>query len=165
MPFVPPMGVPLPANLGGGLSVGGLPQPPATDPEFNGLMDRLAQPDSQTSIPAIVPPAANLSQPADAPGIPSLEGPSASGPMLGPGAPGPISSAGQLFKPLADWLGEVNTSDLKAKDLEQKLADGENVDVHDVMVASEEAGIGLSLTTEIRNRLLDAYQEVMRMQV
>ena len=42
---------------------------------------------------------------------------------------------------------------------------GEAADVHQVMVAVEEAGIALDLMLEIRNRVLEGYQELIRMQV
>jgi flagellar hook-basal body complex protein FliE len=42
---------------------------------------------------------------------------------------------------------------------------GEITDVHQVMVAVEEANTAFSLMMELRNKMLDAYQEVMRMQV
>jgi flagellar hook-basal body complex protein FliE len=40
---------------------------------------------------------------------------------------------------------------------------GEPVDLHEVMISSEEAGIAFDLMMEIRNKLLDAYQEIQRM--
>lgn len=40
-----------------------------------------------------------------------------------------------------------------------------NVDIADLMVSMEKAGLALSLTIEIRNKLLESYQEIMRMQV
>ena len=46
-----------------------------------------------------------------------------------------------------------------------QLVTGEAADVHQVMVAVEEAGIALDLMLEIRNRVLDGYQELIRMQV
>lgn len=45
------------------------------------------------------------------------------------------------------------------------LLSGQNVPVHQVMVASEEASVSFQLMLEVRNRLLDGYQELMRMQV
>jgi len=42
---------------------------------------------------------------------------------------------------------------------------GETTDVHDVMIATEEAGLAFNLMVEIRNKLVESYQELMRMQV
>ncbi len=45
------------------------------------------------------------------------------------------------------------------------LATGDVTDVHDVTIALEEAQLSMSLLIEVRNRVLEAYQEVMRMQM
>ncbi|HTS88775.1 MAG TPA: flagellar hook-basal body complex protein FliE [Gemmatimonadales bacterium] len=42
---------------------------------------------------------------------------------------------------------------------------GEPVELHQVMAASEEAGIALSFLVEMRNKLTDAYRTVMNMQI
>jgi flagellar hook-basal body complex protein FliE len=47
----------------------------------------------------------------------------------------------------------------------EKLARGENVELHEVMIASQKASITLAATMEIRNKVIEAYQEVMRMQI
>ncbi|MBU6429117.1 MAG: flagellar hook-basal body complex protein FliE [Cyanobacteria bacterium REEB65] len=140
-----------------GLSTGGVGGA-SSGQGFNALFDSLA-PAGHAGDPefggAIVPPATSLDQPANWPDMPAV----------GPGAPGPVSSSGKLFKPLADWLGEVNAKVNHATDLEQTLATGGNVDLHDVMVASEEAGIAVSLVTQIRNKALEAFNDIIHMQV
>ncbi|WP_404822338.1 flagellar hook-basal body complex protein FliE [Paenibacillus lycopersici] len=40
-----------------------------------------------------------------------------------------------------------------------------NVDVSQVMVATQQAELGLQLTSQIRNKVIEAYQEIMRMQI
>ena len=45
------------------------------------------------------------------------------------------------------------------------LVTGQAADIHQVMVAVEEAGIARDLLLEIRNKVLEGYQELMRMQV
>lgn len=40
-----------------------------------------------------------------------------------------------------------------------------NVDVSELMIVSEQAKLSLQLTTQIRNKVIEAYQEIMRMQV
>lgn len=61
----------------------------------------------------------------------------------------------------------TNTNDLqeKAQLLAEKFVMGEVSDIHEVMIAAEEAGIALELVMEIRNKLIEAYQELMRLQV
>ncbi len=51
-------------------------------------------------------------------------------------------------------------------DLElQSFMVGESENIHDVMIAMEEATIALELTTQVRNKLVDAYQEIKNMQI
>jgi flagellar hook-basal body complex protein FliE len=66
---------------------------------------------------------------------------------------------------LAEYLGKVNQANLQAEKLSQDLALGKNVELHQVMLATEQASLALQLTVQIRNKVIEAYQEVMRMQV
>lgn len=52
-----------------------------------------------------------------------------------------------------------------ATDLIGRFVRGEPVELHQVMAASEEAGISLEFLVEMRNKLTDAYRSVMNMQV
>ena len=47
----------------------------------------------------------------------------------------------------------------------EKLLTGGNIELHDVMIASQKASITLNATLEIRNKVVEAYQEIMRMSV
>lgn len=60
-----------------------------------------------------------------------------------------------------------NTNDLQAQaaNIAEKFITGEVTEIHDVMIAAEEAGVALNLVMEIRNKLIEAYQEMMRMPV
>lgn len=62
-------------------------------------------------------------------------------------------------------LKQVNNMQQHADVLKQKTATGEIYDLHQVMVATEEARIALELTMQIRNKIIEAYQEISRMQV
>lgn len=68
-----------------------------------------------------------------------------------------------------DWFtAEVNSVNGKLMGAEsdmQKLAVGEAQNLHEVMINLEEARLSFQLLVQVRNRLLEAYQEVMRMQV
>jgi flagellar hook-basal body complex protein FliE len=68
----------------------------------------------------------------------------------------------QVFKEMVQ-----NTNDLEsqAAQIAEKFALGEVTDIHEVMIAAEEAGVALNLVMEIRNKLIEAYQEMMRMPV
>jgi flagellar hook-basal body complex protein FliE len=69
---------------------------------------------------------------------------------------------GQL---LMDALKEVNTTQLEAGELRDAFARGEPVELHDVMIALEKSGVALQLAIQVRNKLLEAYQEISRIQV
>jgi flagellar hook-basal body complex protein FliE len=73
---------------------------------------------------------------------------------------------GQSFSDLVkEFAGDVNSLQFRAGHAIDQLVTGEAADVHQVMVAVEEAGIALDLMLEVRNRLLEGYQELIRMQV
>lgn len=65
----------------------------------------------------------------------------------------------------AHELGAVNSSLVGSDHEVARLAVGEAANLHDVMIHLEEAKLSFQLLAQVRNRLLDAYQEVMRMQV
>lgn len=68
-------------------------------------------------------------------------------------------------KMLSDAIAEVNQAQNHAGDLATRFAAGEPLDVHQVMIASQEASTALNLAVQVRNKLTDAYTEVMRITV
>ena len=66
---------------------------------------------------------------------------------------------------LAGYLNQVNEVNLQGEKMSRALALGKNVELHQVMLATEQANLALQLTVQIRNKVVEAYQEVMRMQV
>lgn len=66
---------------------------------------------------------------------------------------------------LKDSINSLNTAQVQSDQLTQKMANGENVDLHTVMIASQKASITMSATLEIRNKVVEAYQEMMRMNI
>jgi len=75
----------------------------------------------------------------------------------------PAALVGSFGQMLRDALKQVNDLQAEADNLAQKLATGEISDVHTVMIASEKATLALELTVQIRNKVIEAYQEIMRM--
>ncbi|OEG00398.1 flagellar hook-basal body complex protein FliE [Vulcanibacillus modesticaldus] len=76
-----------------------------------------------------------------------------------------IDSSKQFSDVLKEALNGV-TEDIKiAQELSDKIATGDVKDLHQVMIAMEKANLGLQLTVQVRNKVVEAYQEVMRMQV
>ena len=60
---------------------------------------------------------------------------------------------------------EVNRLQNQADDLAVKLATGDVEDVHEAMIAMQKAKLALEFTIQVRNKVVEAYQEIMRMQV
>jgi flagellar hook-basal body complex protein FliE len=79
------------------------------------------------------------------------------------------SSAGSSGTSFGETLKDAvkNVSDLQngADDMANKLATGEPVEIHQAMLAMQKASMALQFTVQVRNKVLDAYQEIMRMQV
>src|SRR5262245_9785395 len=73
--------------------------------------------------------------------------------------------AADFRETLVSALREVNGLQLEASESTNRLAAGEDVDLHEVMISSAEAGVAFDLMMEIRNKLLEAYQEIQRMNV
>ena len=66
---------------------------------------------------------------------------------------------------LQSFMQDVNSMQNRAGQMVQKFALGQVEDVHQVVVAAEEANIAFQLLLEIRNKLVDAYHDLMRMGV
>lgn len=62
-------------------------------------------------------------------------------------------------------IDSVNANQKASDVATEKLIRGENIELHDVMIASQKASITLNATLEIRNKVIEAYQEIMRMPV
>ncbi len=62
-------------------------------------------------------------------------------------------------------LDKVNSKYLEADELTNSLVTGDAEDIHTVVLATEEAKLSLQLATEIRNKFVDAYKELMNVQV
>ena len=80
------------------------------------------------------------------------------------GIPG-AAGGGDFGAWLAQSLGRVNQDLVRADESLQQLATGEAQNLHQVMIALEEARISMQLLVQVRNRLLESYQEILRMQV
>ena len=75
-------------------------------------------------------------------------------------------ASGASFKELVkDAVSEVNKLQTQADQSAVKLATGELEDVHRAMIDMQKAKLALDLTIQVRNKVIEAYQEIMRMQV
>lgn len=78
---------------------------------------------------------------------------------------GATQSSGSFQNLLGDFVGEVNDKQNAAGDAVSGLLSGQNVSLHQAMISMEEANVSFQMMVEVRNKLLDSYQELMRMQV
>ena len=79
---------------------------------------------------------------------------------------GKKSSETPSFKEMiTEYLNETNRVQLEAGEAIHKVATGEIENIHEVMIALEKSRLSLELIMEIRSKLLDAYRELMRMQM
>ncbi len=66
---------------------------------------------------------------------------------------------------LKDAISAVNNSQVASDKMTNRLVNGENVELHDVMITAQKANITLNTALQIRNKVVEAYQEIMRMTV
>ncbi len=79
---------------------------------------------------------------------------------------GGVAPAGSSFSSmLGQFVSEVNQQQLAATQTVNAVQSGQNIPLNHAMIAMEEANVSFQLMVEVRNRLLDSYQEIMRMQV
>ena len=139
---------------------------------YDGMMtldDRAA---SRSGLPTsmevrpLIAPVADLSQPFKH----SVEFPGAVAPDgLRVPSPSDAQRAGadpfQFLAPLKEGMAQTNVLAKRSETLANEAAIGGDVDLHDVMIAAEKASVAMQLTLQVRNKLVEAYQDVMRMQV
>ncbi len=164
MPFLPPIG-PMGAPLPG---VPGIPLPGMPRPDFGAIFDSHSEGAPAATVPLapsgqpsrLIPPAPSLNAPVLGP-----DATARAGATMGPRAERSGLGVEPIFDSIGNYLGSVNqlaqTSDSKQRD----LAMGKDVELHDVMIAAEKASVAVNLTMQVRNKLVESYQEVMRMQV
>ena len=81
----------------------------------------------------------------------------------------PQPQEAQAGRSFSDFLGQMVT-DVNAKQglagaAVEGVLSGQNVPLHQAMIAMEEASVSFQLMVEVRNKLLESYQELMRMQI
>lgn len=78
------------------------------------------------------------------------------------GANTAVSSFSDLFSQAMDT---VSTTQSTAQSESLALLTGDSSNIHNVVLAAEKAEVALQLTLQVRNKVLDAYNEIMRMQI
>jgi flagellar hook-basal body complex protein FliE len=77
----------------------------------------------------------------------------------------PTSGGGNFENLLGGLVNDVAQKQAAASNTISGLLSGQNVSLHQAMISMEEANISFQMMVEVRNRLLDSYQELMRMQI
>jgi len=60
---------------------------------------------------------------------------------------------------------EVDGLQHQSADMKTQLITGQVDNIHDVMIAGQKAELAFQLTMQVRNKVIEAYQEIMRMQI
>lgn len=83
-----------------------------------------------------------------------------------PGLEGGEVEGGKTFGEfLQDSIGQVNTLQQDANVAMEKLASGESQNLHETLLAVEKAEIAFKMMNQVRTKVIDAYREIMKMQI
>jgi flagellar hook-basal body complex protein FliE len=77
----------------------------------------------------------------------------------------PEQSGPSFSEVLGDAIQQVNTLQAQAGEEVQKAMTGEITDIHTAMIAVQKADVSFQMMMQVRNKLVSAYQEIMKMQV
>jgi flagellar hook-basal body complex protein FliE len=77
----------------------------------------------------------------------------------------PSPAGGNFENLLGGLINDVAEKQAAANNSINGLLSGQNVSLHQAMISMEEANVSFQMMVEVRNRLLDSYQELMRMQI
>ena len=81
------------------------------------------------------------------------------------GAASAQASSNSFDSMLGQMVSDVDAQQKVSAQAVSALQSGQKVPLHQAVIAMEEANVSFQLMVEVRNRLMDAYQEVMRMQL
>ncbi len=91
------------------------------------------------------------------------------GPLASPIPPTEMAGGVAPTSDFGSWLNtqldNVNDQLIQADQQVRKLATGETENLHQVMISLEKAKLSFELLLQVRNRVLESYQDIMRMQV
>ena len=75
---------------------------------------------------------------------------------------GGLSQFGNM---VSEGIGKVNHQVTDFENISKQFANGEQVNVHEMMLKGEQAEMGMRLMLSLRNKIVDAYQDIMRLPV
>ena len=82
-----------------------------------------------------------------------------------PSSPSSSGSAGAFQSVLSEALGHVQQTQNASDNIAGRFLSGENEEIHQVAIADQKAGLEFEMFMAVRNKIVSAYQEVMRMQM
>ncbi len=82
--------------------------------------------------------------------------------VLGPQTAPPVDGFSQMLDGL---VATVDAKQSAAQSMTRKVLMGDTDQLHQSVIAMQEAGVAFSMMVEVRNKLVESYQELMRMQV
>ncbi len=82
-----------------------------------------------------------------------------------PGLSKPSGQPGDFQNVLSGAIDNLESLNHNASDAVQKFLTGENEELHTVALATQKAELAFELGLQVRNKVVDAYQEVMKMQI
>lgn len=79
--------------------------------------------------------------------------------------PGEAKSGESFMEHLKDSVAEVNQSQRNADKMAADLSTGKSQNIHETMLAATQSELSFNFMVQVRNKVLEAYQEVMRMPI
>ncbi len=70
-----------------------------------------------------------------------------------------------IFSSMLNAVNETNELQNKAEEAEIQFALGESTNTHDLLIAESKAEVALQYTVAVRDKIIDAYRELMQMQI
>ena len=77
----------------------------------------------------------------------------------------PFESQQNFANSLKDAISSLNEKQIESDKATNTLISGGDIELHDVMIASQKASVAMELTMQVRNKAVEAYQYMMRMSV
>jgi flagellar hook-basal body complex protein FliE len=75
------------------------------------------------------------------------------------------AATGDFGRMIGDVLQSLSSTEQSTSNLIARAATGNDVDIHDVMIATQAESLAFQVGVQVRNKLVEAYQEVFRMQM
>jgi len=100
----------------------------------------------------------------DMQGLFGLERRSEARPSGAPATPG-VAESGSFLQMLQNSMEKVNLDQHQADHAVKELVAGRTKNIHETLLTIERADMSLKMAMQVRNKILDAYREIMRMQV